>query len=134
MTTFPRSHPTVGQLLAGPVATIEPTATLRQVAERLTADGIGLLVVVGSTGPRGVVTERDLVRAVADDVDLDLERVGDLTSDRPVQVAIDATLEEAAAAMLGAEIRHLLVHDREVVVGVISVRDVLAALVRDAAG
>ncbi len=129
MSTSASVAPIVEQLVSGPVATIDPTATLRAAAEQLTADQVGLLVVVGPSGPHGVVSERDLVRAVADDVDLDLERVGDLTSDQPVQVALDTPVQEAAAAMLDAEVRHLLVHDRGVVVGVISVRDVLGALV-----
>ena len=130
MTGTTRPTTAVETLLEGPVATIEPAASLRQAAEQLTADGLGLLVVVGARGPQGVVSERDLVRAVADDVDLDVERVGDLTSDRPVQVPLGASVREAADVMLDAQIRHLLVEDRGVVVGVVSVRDVLAALLK----
>lgn len=130
-TAAARSAPVVEMLVTGPVATIAPTATLRRAAEQLTTNQLGLLVVVGTEGTRGVISERDLVRALADDLDVDVERVGDLVSDRPVEVPRDAPLREAAAAMLDAEVRHLLVVDRGTVVGVVSVRDVLAALVAE---
>lgn len=122
---------TVADLVAGAVSTIEPTATLREAAEQLAADGLGLLVVVGPRGPRGVLSERDVVAALAEGGDPDVERVGDRASDQPVEVARTTGLHEAARAMLAAEVRHLVLTDRGDPTGVVSVRDVLGALLAE---
>ena len=119
----------VGALMSPAVATILPTATLRQAAESMMADGLGLLVVVDANGPHGVLSERDIVAAVVEDLDLEVERVRDHGTDEIVSVADDATIADAAHAMADAQIRHLAVTRDGAVVGVVSVRDVLRSLV-----
>jgi CBS domain-containing protein len=119
----------IGALMAPAVATILPTATLRQAAESMMADGVGLLVVADVNGPTGVISERDVVAAVTEDLDLELERVRDHGSDEIVSVDDEATVADAARAMADAQIRHLAVTRKGAVVGVVSVRDVLRSLV-----
>jgi CBS domain-containing protein len=111
------------------VATILPTATLRAAVDAMVADGLGLLVVTGATGPIGVLSERDILAAVADDRTLDEERVKDHCSGDIVGVDFDATVEDAARGMSDAQIRHLAVTREGQLVGVVSVRDVLRVLV-----
>jgi CBS domain-containing protein len=118
----------IGALVSPAVATIMPTATLRAAAEAMVADGLGLLVVVDANGPTGVLSERDIVVAVTEEVDLEAERVRDHCSDEIVSVEEDATVAEAARAMADAQIRHLAVTRDGSVVGVVSVRDVLRVL------
>lgn len=119
----------IGALMAPAVATVLPTATLRQAAEAMMADGVGLLVVADVSGPTGVISERDIVAAVTDDLDLELERVRDHGADEIVSVDDEATITDAARAMADAQIRHLAVTRKGAVVGVVSVRDVLRSLV-----
>jgi CBS domain-containing protein len=119
----------VGWLLGNVVATVRPSATLREASRRLVREHVGLLVVVGVAGPEGVLAERDVVAAVADDVDLDAERVRDHATADLVTIDETATIAEAASAMGVAEIRHLAVERGGEVVGVVSVRDVLAVMV-----
>ncbi len=119
----------IGALLSPAVATILPTATLRAAAAAMAADGLGLLVVTTAAGPIGVVSERDIVVAVAEDLDLEDERVKDHCSDDIVGVDFDATIEDAARGMSDAQIRHLAVTREGQIVGVVSVRDVLRTLV-----
>ena len=121
----------VGGLIGDPVATIRPTATLRDAAEQLAADDIGLLVVVDAAGVRGVISERDVVLAIADDLELSEERVRDSASTDVLKVDEAATIRDAAAAMNDAGIRHLAVSRNDVVTGVVSIRDVLAVLLQD---
>ena len=123
---LPTDH--VGELIGDPVATIHPTATLREAAEAMMADDVGLLVVVDPGGVRGVISERDVMRAVADDLDLDDERVLDTASTDVISVEEDASILEAARTMAGAGIRHLAVRRRGVTTGVVSIRDVLGIL------
>jgi CBS domain-containing protein len=119
----------IGELVSPSVATILPTATLRTAAEAMAADGLGLLVVAEATGPVGVLSERDVVNAIAEDLDLAEERVRDHCSDEIVAVDAEASIDDAARAMADAQIRHLAVTRDGQVVGVVSVRDVLRILV-----
>lgn len=118
----------VTRLLNGPVATIRPSATLREAAEALAADAVGLLVVVDHRGLVGVLSERDIVAGVADYAELDVERVSERVSDNVVSIEERSTVLEAAAAMADAEIRHLAVTRNGEVTGVVSIRDVVAVL------
>lgn len=133
MTATARPAPaTLAELVSGPIATVSPTATLRAATELLAADVLGLLVVVRDTTVLGVLSERDVVTALADGADADLVRVGEVASDRPVSLPHDADAAAAATTMLEAEIRHLLVTDgRDAPLGVVSIRDVLRALLAD---
>jgi len=119
----------IGELVSPAVATILPTATLRAAVEAMATNGLGLLVVAEATGPTGVLSERDIVTAIAEDLVLDEERVRDHCSDEIVAVDVAASVEDAARAMADAQIRHLAVTRDGQLVGVISVRDVLRVLV-----
>lgn len=122
----------VGGLIGDPVATIRPTATLREAAEQLAADDVGLLVVVDGAGVRGVISERDVILAIADDLELTEERVRDSASTDVLKVEEDVSVRDAAVAMTEAGIRHLAVARNDVVTGVVSIRDVLAVMLEDA--
>jgi CBS domain-containing protein len=119
----------VGGLVSPTVATVGPTATLREAAEAMVADGLGLLVVTEPAGPSGVISERDIIIAVSTDLDLAVERVRDHCSSDIVTVDAQASIEDAARAMVDAQIRHIAVTRDGIVVGVVSVRDVVQALV-----
>ncbi len=123
------AHEPVGGLMAPAVAMIAPTATLREAAELMMENGLGLLVVVDANGPHGVISERDIVAAITDGLDLDVERARDHGSDEIVSVDHEATVADAARAMADAQIRHLAITRRGDVVGIVSVRDVLRSLV-----
>jgi len=120
---------TIGALMSPAVATIGPTATLRQAADAMVADGLGLLVVTDANGPTGVISERDIVVALSEELGIDEERVRDHCSNEIVSVDAEAGVEDAARVMADALIRHLAVTRGGAVVGVVSMRDVLRALV-----
>lgn len=118
----------IGALVASAIATIGPTATLKQAADAMVADGLGLLVVTDPTGASGVLSERDIVTAISEDLDLSEERVREHASHEIVTVDAADTVEGAARAVADAQIRHLAVTKDGVVFGVVSVRDVVRAL------
>ena len=122
----------VRTLVGDPVATIGPTATLRAAAETMATDAVGLLVVVDTRGVLGVLSERDIVNAVAEGADLDDERVRDRLADDVVTIDEDASISDAAATMASAEIRHLGVTRGGDIYGVVSVRDVVNVLLEGA--
>lgn len=105
-------------------------ATLREVARVLTDDEIGAVLVESPGGPIGLVSERDLVGAVAAGDDLDDRQVADLMITDLVTARPGDTIRSVAALMDDAGVRHILVVDGVAVVGLVSVRDVLTVLLR----
>ena len=61
--------------------------SLREAARHLADDDIGALAIFDATGPAGVLSERDLARAVADEADLDETPVEDYMTDAPIRLA-----------------------------------------------
>ncbi len=102
--------------------------TLRRAATLLADNQIGMLVVRRGALVVGVIGERDIVRAVAEGADVDDVRVDEIMTEDIAGVQADASVREAVQIMARNSIRHLLVRDEGHVTGVLSARDVLAAL------
>jgi CBS domain-containing protein len=114
--------------LRPPVAVVED-APLDQAARIMRAHNISALV-VGQPGELvSIVTERDLTQALADGRPPETE-VGAIASAGPITVPPDATVMDVATLMLREGVRHLVVTRRGHAVGVVSMRDALAALVK----
>jgi CBS domain-containing protein len=109
---------------------VAPEATLREVAGELADDEIGTVVVENPGGTVGLVSERDLVRAVAAGDDLDDRQAADLMSTDLVTARPSDTIRTVAAFMDDAGVRHILIVDGVTLVGIVSVRDVLPVLLR----
>lgn len=116
------------------VLTVGPGHTLRAVATLMSERRVGAAVVVDpeGNGP-GIVTERDVLRAVGAGMDVDQELVADhLTSDA-VYAAPDWSIDRAALTMVDGGFRHLIVVDGGDVAGVLSVRDIIRVWTEDGA-
>jgi predicted transcriptional regulator len=109
---------------------VAPEATLREVARELADDVIGTVVVESPGGTIGLVSERDLIEAVAAGDDLDDRQVADLMSTDLVTARPADAISTVAMLMDDAGVRHILVADGATVVGIVSVRDVLPVLLR----
>jgi CBS domain-containing protein len=108
------------------VLTIGPGHTIREASKAMATRRVGAAVVVDPDGEgAGIVTERDILRAVAEGVDPDVESVGSHVTSEIVYAAPTWTLTQAAEAMLRGGFRHLVVLDAGEVVGVLSVRDIV---------
>jgi len=107
---------------------VRPASTLREIAETLVREEVGAAVVKGAEMV-GIVSERDLVRALADGVDPDGDRAEDVMTFDVVSVRSDASIADVAHTMLDGGIRHLPVIDEAGPVGIVSIRDLFAAYV-----
>lgn len=125
-------HP-LRSIVSGAPAVVAPWVDLRTAARRLTADVIGVLLVEDRRGLLGILSERDIVRALADGADPDVERVRDVMTDDLATLDADDTVMDAALVMATQEIRHVIVVEDQQVIGVASVRDVLAVVSEEAA-
>lgn len=118
----------VRDVMTPSVLTVGPSHTMRQVAQAMAKRKVGAAVVhdPDSDGP-GILTERDMLEAVAGGEDPDVETAAAHLTRDAVVAAPDWPLLQAAQVMLSGGFRHLVVCDAGEVVGVLSVRDVLRA-------
>jgi CBS domain-containing protein len=113
------------------VASIAGDATLRQAAEEMCRHRVGSLLVFEGHDLRGIVTERDVLKAVGGgDVDA---TVRDLMTTDPETIEADASIDRAAVLMLHGGFRHLPVVEGGEVVGVLSMRDLVTVIAGDQA-
>lgn len=111
------------------VATVRPDATLVDVTAALRDHGVGALVVStdGSTID-GIVSERDVVRALAAHGGATLERsVSSVMSDDVVTCDPTDTMDELMVMMTARRIRHVPVTENGSLAGIISIGDVVKA-------
>ena len=105
----------VSQYTTTPVLTVEPDETLASAVEAMDAKAIhSLVVITDDCLAEGVFTSTDLLRAVADDVDLESATVDDYMTADVVTVAPDDPVEAVAAVMEDHDIGHVPVVDEQV--------------------
>jgi CBS domain-containing protein len=110
------------------VLTIGPSHTLREASRLMAKRKVGAAVVVDDDG-LGILTERDVLEAVGAGQNPDTELVGDHLTKNLVFAAPDWVMDEAAAAMVKGGLRHLIVLDRNEVVGILAMRDIVRSWV-----
>lgn len=118
----------VGRISARVLATVPAEATVRDVAEELVLDEVGLVAVEAGRFAAGVVSERDVVAVLAAREDPAGHQAADVMSTELLTVPPTASVAEAGRAMVRAGVRHVLVVEDGEVAGIVSMRDVLAVL------
>lgn len=113
-------------LMQGEVFTTNPSESLADAAKRMRDHKVGLLVVMGQRKEvTGVVSERDLLQAMADGIAAKLTPVAVCMTRDPVMVTPDTGLQKMAELMARYGIRHLPVVEHGVPVGMVSARDLI---------
>jgi CBS domain-containing protein len=102
--------------------------TLAEAARKMWQQQTGSLLVMDGEDLVGIVTERDVLKAVAAGVKLDETRVSQVMTKNLVTVGPGTSLREAAKIMTDRWIRHLPVLDGGKLVGVMSQRDLAGVL------
>ena len=110
------------------ILTAPATTTLRAAARLLDDAGVGVLVVGTPDAVEGVVSERDILRAVAHDADLDATLVTEVESRELKWATPTNTVDDVVEEMMEGYIRHVLVADeRGTLVAIASMRDLITA-------
>jgi CBS domain-containing protein len=116
------------------VLTVNPGHSLRDAAGLMAARRVGAAVVMDPEQPGpGILTERDVLQAIAGGKSPDSERVADHLSADLTFAAPDWSLERAAEEMVRGGFRHLIVVDGSEMTGILSMRDIVRCWVRDGA-
>lgn len=106
--------------------TVGPGHTLREAARKMTERGVGSAIVEDPDGAGpGILTERDVLRALGKGCDPDREVVNDHMSDDLIFASPDWDLDRAAERMIHCNFRHLLVMNGGEILGIISMRDIV---------
>ena len=106
------------------VLTVAPEDTIGETAQKMVERGVSSAVVSDYGTLIGIVTERDLTRAVAGRVHTSEARVREWMTSDPITLGPDASADEAAKIMLDNGFRHVPIVDEGRAVGIVSIRDV----------
>jgi len=105
---------TVAEVMNTSVLTVEPTASIGEAAEKMIEAGVGAVVVMEDmVRIVGIVTERDLMRAVAQRARAAEARVRQWMTESVVTIEPETTVKDAAKMMFEKNFRHLPVVNSE---------------------
>jgi CBS domain-containing protein len=121
----------LGDVLAREIVAVAPEDTLGEAAERMAEQDVGSAVVLDAGRLIGILTERDLLRAVAGRVHTSEARVREWMTEDPVTAAASTSADEAVRTMLDNGFRHLPVVEGGRTVGVVSLRELMRATLDD---
>jgi CBS domain-containing protein len=114
----------VSSTMTRSLLTAEPSTPLTEAAHRMATRRVGAILVTEGDRLIGILTERDVLKAVGEgSIDGSIE--GRMTRD-PITVDSNATNGQAAMMMIHGGFRHVPIVDDGVLVGIVSIRDLLA--------
>jgi CBS domain-containing protein len=123
----------VRDLPPGPLLSVEPETALAEVARRMRTGDSDSVAVMSQGRLVGIITERDLVRAIADGIDPHEMRADVLMTADPATVDADEDVAMVAVKMMRLGIRHLpVVNKAGKPVGLVSARNLVAIMDRSA--
>jgi len=117
----------IRDLVVRDLVTVGPAHTLAQAAKLMNAKRVGSAIVFTEEAP-GIVSERDVLRAVAEGADLAAATVADYMTWNAIVATSEWDVMEAARTMKEHGIRHLIVIDGDQQIGILSIRDLMAGI------
>ncbi|MEC8947459.1 MAG: CBS domain-containing protein [Actinomycetota bacterium] len=117
----------LAEVMTNEVVSLPPDSTVSDAARVMVRGGFGSVVIVQGRMLLGILTERDVLRAAAEEDDLRAVRVDQWMTEDPDTALPDLDSEEAASLMLSRGYRHLPVEVDGELLGMVSLRDVLSA-------
>src|SRR3989440_5668078 len=121
---------TVGEVMTRNLLTVDPTTSLHEAAARMSDRGVGAILVLSGEHVSGILTERDVLRAVATGPVEGTHVAAWMTRD-PETVDVAESTGQAAAVMIHGGFRHLPVMDGGRPAGIVSIRDLMRVVVDD---
>ena len=114
------------------IFSIAPEATVAEAVDLMADKGVGSLLVMQDGALRGIVTERDYARkVVAGGLSSETARVRDIMTVDVFTTVVDQNIDECMMLMTEKRIRHLPVVEGDRVLGIISIGDLVKAIISD---
>jgi CBS domain-containing protein len=106
------------------IISVDKDDAIRMAVKKMIHGGIGAVIVTEKDKPVGILTERDILKFIANEkMDLDNSKVENIMSAPLISVDSSSSLEEAAGVMLTNNIRRLIIKEKDEYVGIISQRE-----------
>jgi CBS domain-containing protein len=121
---------TVADVMSHNILTVDPSMSLTEAAARMSDRGVGAVLVLSGEHVSGILTERDVLRAVATGGVEGTHVAAWMTRD-PETVDAAETTGQAASVMIHGGFRHLPVLEGGKPVGIVSIRDLMRVVVDD---
>jgi CBS domain-containing protein len=121
---------TVGEIMSRSLLTVQPSMTLTDAARQMEGRKVGAALIVAGGRLTGILTERDILRAVAAG-NIESASVGEWMTRDPETVEPSERVGQAATLMIHGGFRHLPVLDGDDPVGIISIRDLVRIVIAD---
>jgi CBS domain-containing protein len=123
---------TIRDVMSTTLLTVDATETISEAAAQMDARRVGAALVMNGEHLSGILTERDILHAVATG-QVEGTKVGAWMTHDPESVGPDEQPGQAAAIMLHGGFRHLPVMDGGRPIGIISIRDLMRLVIDDEA-
>ena len=123
--------PVAREHMSRDLLTVAPGDALAEVAQRMVQRDVGAVIVMEGEELAGILTERDMLRAVAAGIQDDWV-VSDWMTRDPETMAPDDTTQHAAVLMIHGGFRHLPLVEGDDVVGMLSIRDLMRVVLDNA--
>ena len=125
----------VRDLPPGQLLSVDPETSVAEVARRMRMDDLDSVAVMSEDRLVGIITERDLVRAIADGLDPQQARADLVMTADPATVDVDEDVGMVAVKMMRLGVRHLpVVNKSGKAIGLVSARNLVAVLEQGAEG
>jgi len=124
--------PVIGNHMSRDLLSVGADDLIADAARRMVDRGVGAVLVMDGERLAGILTERDVLRAVAEGR-VDGARVGERMTRHPETVEASESTGHAASLMIHGGFRHLPVTEGAAVVGIVSIRDLMRVVLEDSA-
>ena len=121
----------VRDVMTTELITVEPSTSVAAAVTVMGMQAVGAVLAMGKGRLEGIFTERDLVRAMSHDVSAASQPVAQWMTRNPVTVGPEISVERALEIMLAGNFRHLPVMEGHSLVGIVSIRDLSRATLRE---
>lgn len=118
----------IGGVMRTKLVTARPDESAADAIRRMLQAGIGSVIVIEDNAPVGMFTERDVLKLAGEGTDFETIPVRRAMTGRPLTISADDDILAASQMMAERKLRHLPVTEDGNLVGIVSMRDVLAYL------
>ncbi|AAY79831.1 CBS domain-containing protein [Sulfolobus acidocaldarius] len=118
----------VKEYMRSPVISVDKKTKISEIAKIMTEKNIGSVIVTENNKPIGIITERDIVRAIGKGKNLE-STAEEIMTVSLITIREDSPIAGALSLMRQFNIRHLpVINDKRELVGILSIRDVARAI------
>jgi diguanylate cyclase (GGDEF)-like protein/PAS domain S-box-containing protein len=119
----------VSSIMSKDVITLEPDVSLRAAIEKMIFNNIGCIVVIKDKKPFGILTERDIIQIIGQNIDINIINLSSTMKSPVIAISDETDIPEAANLMIINNLRRLVIVDKDHnILGIITQTDIIRNL------